>query len=782
MIFVDRSRVPVPEILLSDRAKKARAEARAYFSVPREKRLQTRFEFDPTFWRQSVDELTKLFRQKCAYCETPYVQTSAPYLDHFRPKALATGLPGDSAKNYGASRTDLPDGYWWLAYEWENLYCVCQICNHNKRDTFPVRGHRARPETTGDGLLKESPLLLDPCWDNSETFFQFDNNGHIMPNSELASDSEPAHRAQVTIQVLGLNRTDLIQRRSESAKEVRAALKSVPTPDFSLVDHPLVRLLHPEQPFLALRRALVREWALKAHQQIPTRLRVPFTANLTQSLNQLNQFLTSRESAIATNEILSALGTKEQETREKPNVKVSTDRAELLKRPWKKTLPDKGTPQTLNRGGYIQSIEIENFKAIERLKIEFPTGTADRVGWKVLLGENGTGKSSVLQAVALTLLGEKASKFAYRPDRMLRKLPGSGGLAGDGFVRVRLSSAPEPVEMHFSRKGITFTQPSALPVDLVLRGYGPTRLMPRRGRWHGPRLSKSASRLSSRNEAGNLFDPFLPVCDANTWLNGLKSKEAFASAALSLKDLLRIPEKTWLHREKGSVIVPLDGLKITLDELSAGYESVLVLAVDIMSAVHGSVHDMRQAAGIVLLDEIDAHLHPRWKMEIVGALRRSFPLIQFLATTHEPLCLRGIEDGEVTVMRRVGSLIVLEDELPSFTGLRVDQLLTSQFFGLHSTIEPELDNKFVEYYSLLAKHDAELSPGQRGRLEELKRELSGIGVLGHTRRDQIIYEVIDEYLAKEPLLASKEERPVLRAETKRRIAKLLTEVSTEASS
>jgi hypothetical protein len=211
--------------------------------------------------------------------------------------------------------------------------------------------------------------------------------------------------------------------------------------------------------------------------------------------------------------------------------------------------------------------------------------------------------------------------------------------------------------------------------------------------------------------------------------------------------------------------------------LSAGYESILVLAVDIMSAVHGIQYDMSQTGGIVLLDEIDAHLHPRWKMEIVPALRRCFPNVQFLVTTHEPLCLRGLHENEIALMRRQDNQITVEEDLPSPVGLRVDQLLTSPLFGLHSTIEPELDNKFVEYYALLAKPETELSSQQRHRLEELKNELSGIGVLGHTRRDQMVYEVIDDYLAREPLVTSKTDRINLKASTKNKISELLTEVS-----
>ena len=779
MIFVDRSRASEPPILLSDRAKAAQAKAHKYFSVPRAKRLQSRFDFDASIWKECLDALAILFHQKCAYCESPYLHATGSALDHFRPKSLAVGLSGDLAKTYSTRGEDLPDGYWWLAYEWDNLYHVCQTCNLNKRNMFPVSGPRAKQGTIGDGLSAEFAVLLDPCRDMPENFFVFDEAGYITPNPSVTKDQQD--RAALTIQILGLNRATLVHERHLAAMDVASVLKSFRFSGSRSSFRELVQLLQPSQSYLAVRRPRVRQWIKEFYQRQTVTLKARFLENVNSSLAEFNSLLSPRELATANLSFDSTQMTTATPPQPgpAPQAKGPGGRGDQI-RP---LLPAGITPSPYisRHGGYVQSIEISNFKAIEYLKIDIPSGSPDRIGWKVLLGENGAGKSSVLQAVALALLGDTASEYAYTPRRMLRKLPKKEGLAGSGFVRIQLSSAPDPIEMRFTPKGIAYAEGSALPVDLILRGYGPTRLMPRPGRRRAPRPKALSTKPGPRSDAANLFDPFQPVCNPSVWLNRLESKEAFASAALSLKDLLRIPQKTWLHREKGSVIVPLDGLPITLDELSAGYESILVLAVDIMSAIHGTVHDMRQAAGIVLLDEIDAHLHPRWKMEIVNALRRCFPLIQFIATTHEPLCLRGLDDGEVAVMRRVGSHIVLEGNLPSPAGQRVDQLLTSPYFGLQSTLNPELDQKFMSYYALLAKREQDLTPEQRASRDALKLDLAGVGVLGHTRRDQLVYEAIDEYLAKESS-QSIPTRSELRAETKQRIAAILADLSNAGES
>ena len=125
----------------------------------------------------------------------------------------------------------------------------------------------------------------------------------------------------------------------------------------------------------------------------------------------------------------------------------------------------------------------------------------------------------------------------------------------------------------------------------------------------------------------------------------------------------------------------------------------------------------------MLIDELGAHLHPRWRMRIVPSLRQVFPRVQFLTSTHDPLCLRGLGDGEVVVVKRDpdGEVVAVTD-LPSVAGLRVDQLLTSEHFGLNSTIDPELDSLFAEYYLLKAKpHRTAADTRRLGELAEAAR-------------------------------------------------------------
>ena len=187
---------------------------------------------------------------------------------------------------------------------------------------------------------------------------------------------------------------------------------------------------------------------------------------------------------------------------------------------------------------------------------------------------------------------------------------------------------------------------------------------------------------------------------------------------------------------------------------------------------------MDVAEGLVLLDEIGAHLHPRWKMRIVKSLRQVFPRVQFVATTHNPLCLRGLKENEVVVMRRnAEDQIVALTDLPPVEGLRVDQLLTSEHFGLNSTVDPEIDAMFDDYYRLLALRKR--SPQQNEQLKELGDQLSKYDLMGTTRREQLALEAIDQYLAQEPELTDLSKRSSLKDETRRTVSEIWSRLERE---
>jgi hypothetical protein len=189
MIHVDRNRIPEPAILRTPEVRSAQEKAEAFFARRKQARVQERFDFPSlAALKELRPALLELFYAKCAYCESP-VLASFGDIELFRPRTAASELisrgvsPSQkSSKGWLALVTpnEDRDGYWWLAYEWENIYFACAICSRHKRNQFPVIGQRARPGTRGEALREELALLLDPCVDQPEDYLIFGDHGEVV--------------------------------------------------------------------------------------------------------------------------------------------------------------------------------------------------------------------------------------------------------------------------------------------------------------------------------------------------------------------------------------------------------------------------------------------------------------------------------------------------------------------------------------------------------------------------------------------------------------------------
>jgi hypothetical protein len=119
-----------------------------------------------------------------------------------------------------------------------------------------------------------------------------------------------------------------------------------------------------------------------------------------------------------------------------------------------------------------------------------------------------------------------------------------------------------------------------------------------------------------------------------------------------------------------------------------------------------------------------------------------------------------------------GRVAATTEDLPNPKGLRVDQLLTSEFFGLSCTLSPELEVDFNEYYSLLARRNR--SDKQETRLDELKTKLAGLRLMGDSPRERMMYEVIDKFLAQKEKRAPNIEK--LEAKTRKTLSQMWREI------
>ncbi len=145
-------------------------------------------------------------------------------------------------------------------------------------------------------------------------------------------------------------------------------------------------------------------------------------------------------------------------------------------------------------------------------------------------------------------------------------------------------------------------------------------------------------------------------------------------------------------------------IKVPAVWLSAGYQSTIAWVADLIGQVAldaGRVVSPEQMEGLVLLDEIDQHLHPRWQSALVPALKKTFPRIQFVATTHSPMILPGLRPGEVVLLKaddRGSIQATIPEEDPR---LLTAAQLYREFFGMPDLFPSKVGER-LRRYGLLA--------------------------------------------------------------------------------
>ncbi len=683
MIHLERGPAP-PDYMY--RASAALQKLAAFFRREAEARSQESPPFDSAVWRPAKALLLERFHGKCAYCESPLVDSIHADVENYRPKSR----------------------YWWLAYDWDNLLVACHACNTAKANRFPLQDESARATEARD-VESEEPLLLNPCQDRPEEHLVFGEDGNVYSDTA---------RGQATIDTLVLNRPGLVAARRRVVAEVMAGLEVAKSSGSSQF---LVGLVKDEAPYAATARQVLMRALRKAR---PQRTQQKWVLQIESQLREIAGV---------------AEWTAKDVEATKSAYEVHEQAVETFALPTNEN--EEVSERYFAKRRMIERIQIRNFKAILRLDISLAGGPDETPSWLMLLGENATGKSSVLKAVALTLMDERGRReLGLHPFDLL-----SHGET-EGHVRVWLTGVPEPMELTYRSGDETFGGSTAAKV--LLLAYGCTRLLP----------SSVSNNVPPQGpvRAANLFNPSARLVDVEDWLGRL-DPNLFGPAVRLLKELLPLGQKDRLETEddptssgRRRVFVRMFGDDVSPGELSDGYQSVVALAADVLSVLLPVWKDrVDMAEGIVLIDEIDAHLHPTWRMRMVNTLRACFPHVQFITTTHDPLCLKGLRAGEVVVLRRTrrGRVTAVED-LPSPEGMSVDQLLTSEHFGLGSTVEPEVEKIFRSYYALLARKKR--SAAQEEGLATLKAQLARLNHMGRTRREQLMLEIIDAYLAEDP--------------------------------
>jgi AAA domain, putative AbiEii toxin, Type IV TA system/AAA domain len=747
----NRSDEPAPTSLSDNRASSAREALRDIFNTDQKRLAQTRISMRSyAVEGEELDAaLTRLFRKRCAFCESE-VPTRAY---RFRPTEEAG--PTEAAPAADADRSHLY--YSWLINAWQNLYAICDACRPLEASIFPVSGRRCplpsveeimlyvdEPSSEWRGEIAERPILLDPCANED-----FRRNLAALPGGELIGLST---RGEQTIRHFNLIRPELVSRR---------ALKFRQYLDRLITDPPKSGTA---SIFAFANMEFGGGWFLLLYQ-IAKKLGGGGGMRPTLSRLRIGQYYAER---LARPDFAQRVSDAFDDLLDRPD-QVSETRV----RP---AAPLRGEARPV-------AFTIENFKALEKVEIELkarvlPVEIDPALGATplppsapalVILGENAAGKSSILEAMTLVLsdqasrddLGQDADRFLLKPDWM--GAPGDGA-PRKGRVTVRYENGEE-AEISIE-SGFPFVKGAAIP-RIPVFAYGAFRL-----------FLKADKRTRASSAIRSLFEANYVLPNPEPWLVSLAGTPWFEEVARALKFILAIDQKVdvlevdKVRRECALLVsserpgLPPVLLRTPFIAVSSGFRAILAMVCDIMRGLIAAQDQfsasLAKARAVVLIDEVEAHLHPKWKMRILQGLREALPNVTFIATTHDPLCLRGLAPEEVRVFRRVHrqddpnnplpTFVEQLTDLPAMGALTIEQLLTSELFQLHTTDAPAIEQSFAQAGDLLARERA--GEALRGPDEaalatmraNLRKQIGGALPIGSTEVERLIQDAVEQFL------------------------------------
>jgi predicted ATP-binding protein involved in virulence len=186
---------------------------------------------------------------------------------------------------------------------------------------------------------------------------------------------------------------------------------------------------------------------------------------------------------------------------------------------------------------------------------------------------------------------------------------------------------------------------------------------------------------------------------------------------------------------------------VPLHRLGYGYQTLIAWVTDFASRMmerYPDSPDPFKEAAIVLVDEIDLHLHPLWQRKLIADLTKHFPNTQFIATAHSPLVVQAAENANIAVLKRVGDHVEIINDPEQIRGWRIDQILTSDLFGLESARSPEIEALIKRKQELLTKNKQ--SARDKAELRELQAKIDKLPVgdsAQNAKEMETIREAID---------------------------------------
>ncbi|HEX8562712.1 MAG TPA: AAA family ATPase [Flavobacterium sp.] len=429
---------------------------------------------------------------------------------------------------------------------------------------------------------------------------------------------------------------------------------------------------------------------------------------------------------------------------------------------------------------YIKNLKLKNIRTFGEVELNFENEDETLPQWTIILGDNGIGKSTLLHSVAWMkplFLYEKDNKISnYKPspfitdeenDRFIGLVSKNNNAykAGSNItanfqsnkvlrskatkrkddicytsVDFEINEYEELIDVKFDLK--TTKDNNFRNNEVLIYAYSASRTLGKLNIFD-PEIENMIPDFI--NEKTILYDAEQILININHGLLGAKGieKKRYIEYNNKVKEMLvsLLPDVTHVDdilviaprlvnkrmRESEVLITTKHGKKIPLNDFSLGYKNAVYWSMDLSWRLFNHYPDSKNALkepAIVLIDEIDLHLHPKWQTEIIENLSYHFPNVQFIVTSHSPLMVQSDSKANFAVLHfnTDSESVEVINETIGVDGWMVDQILSSDFFGLKSTRGVEYDGLRTRRSLLIGKKS--LTAKEKKELEVITGKLS----------------------------------------------------------
>lgn len=419
---------------------------------------------------------------------------------------------------------------------------------------------------------------------------------------------------------------------------------------------------------------------------------------------------------------------------------------------------------------FLKRIALQDVRGIDQLTLLFTQEDSSSLRQRTLiLGENGMGKSTLLRAIALVTAGSDAlSTLLADPDEWISHSRSECSIQATLVTQKQQErSISLRIKRHDTLKDIIINNQAALnEIDAALNhanrnyfvvGYGASRRL-------NQRTDFSSIERNYRNDraqnVASLFEADTSLYPITAWAMELDYQQPDRLALLkdTLNDLLPSIRFDSIDKKNKQLLFKVGRQKIPLHQLSDGYQNVVAWVGDMLYRMMNTFTDFSsplETRGVLLIDEIDLHLHPKWQRLIVDYLSVKFPRLQLIATTHSPLTVQQANAGELFFLHRSeNGRIALDAFQGSPKQMLIHQLLLSPLFGLATDESVATQQAKDEYRSL--KHRKSRSVSEQQRFEELSDQLAQLPLVQRSnfamdnQQVALLNEVRRELLKRDP--------------------------------